>query len=158
MGISLEAGAPSDAAGALLRFGTNVLAILAAGGGVLWLMGYGRVARLTSERHRRVGTVIVTACLICIGVPLTVHSVNVAQNFRVESTAQEAATNWVAGTGYEFASVTITRRTVTVVIAGQGKVSDEEVLAAAIDAQDPGTEVVVDVVAATQLGGSTPTE
>jgi len=30
VGISLEAGAPSDAAGALLLFGTNVLAILAA--------------------------------------------------------------------------------------------------------------------------------
>ena len=157
VGISLEAGAPADAAGALLLFGTNVLAILAAGGGALWLMGYGRVARLTSERHRRVGTVVVVAGLVCIGLPLVAHSVTVATNFRVESAAQQAASNWVVGTGYDVASVTTKGDTVIVVIAGQGKVPDEQALAAAVDAQHPGIQVVVEVVTATQLGGSTST-
>ena len=154
VGISLEAGAPSDAAGALLLFGTNVLAILAAGGAVLWFMGYGRVARMSSDGHRRAGTVIIAVGLIAILVPLVAHSVNVASNFRVESDAQQAASTWVDGTGYQLASVTTKGDLVTVVITGQGKVPDEAALAAALDAHHPGTQVVVEVVNATQLGGS----
>ena len=152
VGISLEAGAPSDAAGALLLFGTNVLAILAAGGAVLWFMGYGRVARFTSLRHRRVGAVVVVAGLIAILLALVAHSVNVAQNYRVESDAQQAAAAWVAGTSYRLGSVATTGDVVSVVIAGQGKVPDEHTLAATLDAQRPGTSVVVEVI--TQLGVS----
>ena len=102
VGLTLESGAPSQAAGALLLFVTNVSAILAAGLGVMFAYRVHQRAAILPEgkvpglRRGRAIAVIVTS-LALIVVPLGVTSARIAAATVVERTVQEAADDWIDG-------------------------------------------------------------
>ena len=105
VGVTLANGEPSAAAGALLLFATNFLAILAAGGGTLALMGFGRVALAGVSPHarRRVAAVIVIASLVVL-IPLAATSARVIRDSLIARDVNTWAETslpdgvWLAGT------------------------------------------------------------
>ena len=103
VGLCAESGAYSEAAGALLLFGTNVAAILATG---LVVMAIYRVHRLvtpasTPERravNRRNAALVIVAFVILIGVPLTSSTIRIGRDTADEARIRSAA-NSLGGRG-----------------------------------------------------------
>ena len=90
VGLTAEAGAIGQAAGALLLFGTDVAAILTSG---IIVMAIYRVHRLVdpapiAERtdvNRRNAVLVIVALFVVIGIPLTVSSLSIGRNTARES-------------------------------------------------------------------------
>ncbi len=109
VGLTLEAGATGQAAGALLLFATNVAAILASG---LVVMAIYRVARhgaistAPGPRHRRSGAVaLVAASVVLVAVPLAVSSRAVARQSVEERDLGTAAQGWADEAGWRVLEV-----------------------------------------------------
>ncbi len=106
VGLCAESGAYSEAAGALLLFGTNVAAILATG---LVVMAIYRVHRLvtpasTPERravNRRNAALVVVAFVILIGVPLTSSTIRIGRDTADEARIRSAANTWADEVGWK---------------------------------------------------------
>ena len=76
VGISLQQGQLDAAAGALLLFITNYLAILLAGGVVLVILGLGKMAGTQEHgRVRRRGLALFVVGILLVTVPLTLSTV-----------------------------------------------------------------------------------
>ena len=117
VGLTLESGAPHQAAGALLLFISNVVAILGTG---MVVMALYRIARRpapggASQRrvNRRPAALIVVAMTVIIVVPLTLSSVNISENSSLESTVSSVAGRWADAVGWQLLGVTTTGDTVT---------------------------------------------
>jgi uncharacterized hydrophobic protein (TIGR00271 family) len=121
VGISLSAGERDAAAGALLLFVTNMLAILLAGGGVLALLGLPRAAtvELRGPARRNAYLAIAVAVLI-VAVPLALTGQALNQQLRAEQQAQQAVRAWLAGTDFTLRAVQVRGDTVQVTITGPG--------------------------------------
>lgn len=144
VGTCLSAGVPSDAFGALLLFGTNLVAILIAGGGVLAVMGYRGVAWARgSAAVRRRAAVAVGAATLVILVPLTAASVQVARESLLEAAVSEDADEWVAGTRLQVVDVDAQGSTVTVTVDGPAPLPSPEDLATLVWADDAGVGLEV---------------
>jgi uncharacterized hydrophobic protein (TIGR00271 family) len=119
VGVTLANGDPSAAAGAMLLFATNFLAILIAGGGVLTLMGYGRAA--LGDRHpaaRRRAVVVIAIATAAILIPLVGTAVRVGRDSALEASVDEDVTAALRGGTLELYSITTHNGTVEVVVAG----------------------------------------
>ena len=118
VGITLANHDATAAAGAMLLFLTNFLAILVAGGGLLAIMGYGRVAFAGHHRGRRTAAIVVAAATVVIAIPLGITAAGVAQDTKAEYEIRANAESVLGGTGVQLAGVDAHGPTVDVVLEG----------------------------------------
>lgn len=156
VGLTLEAGAAGEAAGALLLFGTNVAAIVVTG--TVVLLGY-RVRDAAREGGRRVGRlrgrtlVTVGALVALVAVPLAFGSYRV---YRAEVTVRDAtpvAEDWAEGAGWTVREVTVRDGVLRITAIGPLPAPEEADLRAALDRAGLGdTDAEVTLV----VGGDRP--
>ncbi|WP_143465982.1 DUF389 domain-containing protein [Leifsonia sp. NCR5] len=167
VGLTLESGSWSEAAGALLLFGANVAAILATG--VIILTGYrigsaARDARTTTgeslvkrgwgRRHRAILSIVVT--LLIIGVPLAITSARFTDQELLENSIRQAAQPWAQQNGWEITQLTATSTDAILTLTGEPPIPETSSLEDVLKAQgiDPAQFTVRFVPAYTvQLGG-----
>lgn len=108
VGLTLEAGRPDEALGALLLFLTNVSAILVTG--VITMAIYGML--LTSEsvpgrrrRWRRPSVVIVLALALVVAAPLAVTSIGLARVTTQQAEVSRVVNNWAESQGWSLISI-----------------------------------------------------
>ncbi|HRI97559.1 MAG TPA: DUF389 domain-containing protein [Nocardioides sp.] len=137
VGLTLESGAPDEALGALLLFGTNVAAIIVTGT-VLML-----VARLRTSAERagyatgRLGgrsLVVVGLSLVVVAVPLAAGSLSVINDQRVVSRAEPVAQAWADQEGWRVTDVFVRRGTLHIEALGSLPEADPDELRADLDA------------------------
>jgi uncharacterized hydrophobic protein (TIGR00271 family) len=113
VGLTLEAGAMGQAAGAGLLFVTNVTAILASGVVVMSLYRVHRIAQdvdraadpTASSHSRRRAAAVVAVLLVVVAVPLALTSATVARNSLTHTRVSTIADEWAAGTDWEVVSI-----------------------------------------------------
>ncbi|GAA4897199.1 hypothetical protein GCM10023203_59850 [Actinomycetospora straminea] len=136
VGATLESGAPDQAAGALLLFGTNVTAIVATGTAVL---GASRVRAVAMAAGRPVGrlrartVVVVGALLVAVAVPLGVGSYQTFRGQEVLTAAQPAVQGWARAQSWQVVDVTWSQGVLQVVAAGPPPPADVAALRRALD-------------------------
>ncbi|HEX9260369.1 MAG TPA: DUF389 domain-containing protein, partial [Acidimicrobiales bacterium] len=140
VGLTLEAGATSEAWGAMLLFLTNVAAILLTG---IIVMGIYKVhgrARVESGRpvNRRNFILLIIAVVIVIALPLAATSVSLTLDTRREATVASVARAWARPAGWTVIRVDRLDRNVTVVAIGPAPSPDPADLRTALD--DEGLE------------------
>ena len=144
VGVSLSVGDIGAAAGAFLLFGTNVLAILVAGGGLLAIMGYGAVARrVVSAAARKRAALVTGVALVLVGVPLAATAVRVAQDTILEQQAQTLTRSWLDGSSYEFLVATADGDQLLITIDGSGPLPSTDALEAEFTARYPNVRPVL---------------
>ncbi|WP_345763568.1 DUF389 domain-containing protein [Diaminobutyricibacter sp. McL0608] len=121
VGLTLESGAPAQAAGALLLFVTNVAAILATG--IVILAVYGArpaPGEVVSDRpiRRRNAVIAIAAMVVIVAVPLAIQSVRLAQQTARQSSIRTVAQSWAQSEGWELVSVTTANGTYLVRVTG----------------------------------------
>lgn len=121
VGLTLESGAPEQALGALLLFGTNVTAIIATGT-VVFMLYRVRAAAVTlgvDVGHLRARTVVVeVVALIVLAVPLAVGSAVVVQQEILVSRAAPVAEEWAAAQGWQIDDISLRHGTLRIVALG----------------------------------------
>lgn len=121
VGLTLESGAPGEAAGALLLFGTNVAAIIATATVVMLAAGVRRAAKeavIEVGQLRGRTLAVVVASLVAVSVPLAGGSISVAREQLVIAQARPVAETWTAEQGWELTDVLVRGRTIEVVALG----------------------------------------
>lgn len=138
VGLTLESGSTSEAAGALLLFTTNVAAILATGVIVMALHGVHRYGELTEpgrsgplRRGRAIAAV--AALIVLVGIPLSATSTVVAQRTLAEQRVASLAEEWAEAEGWDIIEVTTQPDAVVVRALGEGAEPDPAVLRAELD-------------------------
>lgn len=106
VGILLALGQPKLAAGSLLLFITNYVAILLTGALVFSLMGFRQAAtsRFDPRSRRRAVTVALTALLMIL-IPLSLTSYNLIVTTQISARAYALGQKWLEGSGYRLMSV-----------------------------------------------------
>ena len=118
VGLTLEAGAASEARGALLLFLVNVAAILVTGCLVLYAAGTHRVAEAaTSERDRRRSLWMLAGFVMCVAVPLAIGSARITQARSEEAELRSVAAAW-AGPAWSIVDVERAGTTPIVTVSG----------------------------------------
>ncbi len=147
VGLTLEAGEPGQALGALLLFGTNVTAIVATGV-LLFLLGGLRQARLASGQPlgqlKGSALAIVASTLALVAVPLAIGSAQVAREQRTLATAQPIVELWGRSHGYTPTDLSVRGGTLYVAALGTTTTPDISALRSALDhagLDDIGVEV-----------------
>jgi uncharacterized hydrophobic protein (TIGR00271 family) len=147
VGVSLSVGDLDAASGAFLLFATNFLAIVAAGGGLMALMGYGAVARRAVDADARRRAALVTGlALAAISVPLVATTIRVAQDSLLEREARTVVQRWLAGSAYRFVQATADRGEVVITVTGSGTLPTTADLGARVAALREGAHLVLIVV------------
>jgi uncharacterized hydrophobic protein (TIGR00271 family) len=129
IGLTLDAGQPGQAAGALLLFLTNVSAILAAG---LAVMGLYRVHRspvpaepaAMHHVNRRRAVLLVAAMIVIVAVPLAQTSIVGAQDNARQASVLSAADTWAEQVGWQVVQVTMQQGRVQALLTGPLPVPD----------------------------------
>ncbi|MFN8025773.1 MAG: DUF389 domain-containing protein [Acidimicrobiia bacterium] len=107
VGLTLEAGATSEALGALLLFGTNVAAILLSG--IVVMMIYRVAAQspevLGSRSRRRGAVVVIVTAVALVAIPLAITSKAVTRRALREQTVSDVATKWAKPSGWRVLEV-----------------------------------------------------
>lgn len=150
VGLTLEAGAPDEAFGALLLFITNVTAILATGIVVMWIYGVQEHAENepgTRSVNRGHAVLVIAAMVVLVAVPLAISSRAVSQRSFAENTIRDEADRWATAAGWEVVSVTTRADAVLVRAGGPAPAPDPQALRAATDAAGlTGTALQVELV------------
>jgi uncharacterized hydrophobic protein (TIGR00271 family) len=123
VGVTLHGRQYDWAAGAMLLFTTNFVAIFIAGVVVFALVGFVPF-RTFYEKRRNVRAVVAsvaTAALIIL-IPLTFSAQGILTSSNQDSMALEVTIEWVADTDLEAVSATVVDRTVTVEVEGTGEI------------------------------------
>lgn len=96
VGIMLEAGQTSDARGALLLYVTNLAAIILAGVVVFVVTGFVPPRRLaTTSARLGIATIIASAVVVAIAIPLFQASVDAAEDSDQRDEALSIVRNWL---------------------------------------------------------------
>lgn len=154
VGLTLESGAPDEAAGALLLFGTNVAAIIATGTGLLLAAGLRQAARAAQWPVGTLGgrsLVAVGGSLVLVAAPLAIGSARVVQQQLIIAEAEPVAEAWAADHGWKVTDVNVRQGELLVAAIGPPPSPEGEGLRAALD--DAGLEHV-DVDLTLVVGGS----
>jgi uncharacterized hydrophobic protein (TIGR00271 family) len=131
VGISLQKGQMDAAAGAMILFLTNYLAILLAGGLVLSIVGVGKAAWTQKDRQvRRRGLAIFVVGILLVTIPLTASTTQSIERAVQTRAATAELTAWVDETSYRAVSVNIVDNVVEATIEGSGEVKPVQELAA----------------------------
>jgi uncharacterized membrane protein len=130
VGIALQQGEFNAAAGAMLLFLTNYLAILLAGGVVFMIVGLGRAVTIEGGRKVRLrGLALFVAGILLVTVPLGVSTAQaVAYTIQNQKSAEEVSA-WLEGTSYNFIAINLNERTVVATIEGSGELPPAQALA-----------------------------
>jgi uncharacterized hydrophobic protein (TIGR00271 family) len=137
VGLTLESGAPGQAAGALLLFGTNVAAIVATGTAVM--LGF-RVRAAAARAGRHVGRlrgrtlVVIPLLVVLVTIPLCIGSYQVIHAERVISTARPVVEQWAEAQGWAVATVGFTQGQLQIEAIGPPPSPDAGQLRDALDA------------------------
>lgn len=121
VGLTLESGAPDQALGALLLFGTNVTAIIATGTVIFLAYGVRPAAVRAGVKVgalRRSTLVTVLGALLIVAVPLGIGSGVVVQQQLIVSKAQPIATAWAQTQGWQISDVSYRQGTLRIVALG----------------------------------------
>ncbi len=127
VGLTLESGAPDQAAGALLLFGTNVTAIVATGTAVL--LAY-RVRATAAAAGSMVGrlrartVIVVMTMVVAVAVPLGLGSYRAITDQAIVTTAQPVAERWARTRVWAVVDVTVRQGVLQIVAAGPGPGAD----------------------------------
>ena len=130
VGISLQQGQLGAAAGALLLFMTNFLAILLAGGIVLLIVGLGKAA--VSQEHARVrrrGLALFVVGILLITIPLTLSTYQAVIHTAENNNATSEVGQWLKGTSYRVVTVNVNDRVVIATVEGAGELKPTQQLA-----------------------------
>jgi uncharacterized hydrophobic protein (TIGR00271 family) len=130
VGIALEDGQLSPAFGAMLLFLTNCLAILLAGGVVLWAVGLGFAAADPEQaRLRRRGMIVFAVGILIVAIPLAATSYQAVERRLETISATETVEEWLDGTTYGVITVNVNGQDVTATVAGNGELKPVRELA-----------------------------
>jgi len=162
VGLTAEAGAYDEAAGALLLFGTNVAAILATG---IVVMALYRVHRLVvppadpDERavNRRNAVLMIGALFVIIGIPLTISTVKISRDTSIESDVRAATDVWAGDSEWMVLDVQHDHDGIVIRLAGPPPLPETDSLADALVAigVDP-ADVVVEYVPTASVALASP--
>jgi uncharacterized hydrophobic protein (TIGR00271 family) len=122
-GILFAFGEPRLAAGSLLLFATNYVAILLTGALVFAVMGFPRAALSPFDagaRRRAVAIALFAGLLIVV--PLSLTSYQLIVDNKIASRSYLLGKEWLAGSGYRLMSVNAesTDETITLLVVGDG--------------------------------------
>jgi uncharacterized hydrophobic protein (TIGR00271 family) len=157
VGLTLESGAPDEAAGALLLFATNVCAILATGLLVMSIYGVHRLHRSDAAAthtalNRRRSVIAIVVGLGVIAVPLALTSARIASTTSDESALDDVTTKWADDAGWELVSVATRPDGELVRVTGPEPAPDTDVLDRALkDAGLGHLAVHVDLIPSTSV-------
>ena len=154
VGLSLESGAPEQAVGALLLFGTNVGAIIAMGTLVFLAHGVRAAARASGADVGRLSPgvlVSVAVAVALVAVPLAVGSSVVVQQEVVLTRASPVATAWADAQGWQVSEISVRQGVLRIVALGPPPTIQESGLR---DALDRAGLADVDARVTLVLGGS----
>jgi uncharacterized hydrophobic protein (TIGR00271 family) len=130
VGISLQQGRLDAAAGAMLLFITNYLAILLAGGVVLVILGLGKMAIAQEHgRVRRRGLAIFVVGILLVTVPLTLSTVQAVTHTLANQKATDEVQQWLEGTSYQVVAVNVNDQVVIATVEGSGELNSIQQLA-----------------------------
>jgi uncharacterized membrane protein len=147
VGILLGSNRPDLAAGSLLLFVTNYLAILLTGSFVFGIMGYPSAAlEGKTPRIKHAAIAIVVVMVMIVAVPLGVTSFRVMTGHAAESGVAEQTKAWLEGSDYRFVSATTDHDSVNVIVAGQGRLPAQEALVSSLKGKTYGRAVNVQAV------------
>lgn len=93
VGITLELGARTDANNALLLYLTNLAAIVFAASGMLVLAGFRPRVRV-SRRALAARVLVTLAAVMCVAIPLTLHTRSTVEDTRLRRTVGDAVAAW----------------------------------------------------------------
>ncbi len=106
VGLTLESGAPRQALGALLLFGTNVAAILASGIVVMALYHTARAAGPTARPVLRLSSIgLIVLLLAAVIVPLKLDTDRIDQTLVRQTDVQAVADHWASTAGWTVTGV-----------------------------------------------------
>jgi uncharacterized hydrophobic protein (TIGR00271 family) len=130
VGISLQQGQLDAAAGALLLFLTNYLAILLAGGVVLVILGLGKLEVAQKfGRVRRRGLTLFVVGMLLVTIPLTLSTVQAVTHTMTNQNATAEVQQWLEGTSYQVVTVNVYDRIVIATVEGRGELKPTQQLA-----------------------------
>lgn len=152
VGLTAEAGAMGQAAGALLLFGANVAAILTTG---IVVMALYRVHRLVDPSplgqrevvNRRNAVLVIVVLFLVIAVPLTVSTIAIGRDTAREARVRTATSAWGDEVGWELIDVKTEDAKVTVRLIGREPLPDTTGLSQRLRAEgvDP-AEVIAEFI------------
>lgn len=132
-GILFALGKPGLAAGSLLLFGTNYVAILLTGALVFVVMGFPKAALSPFDAAaRRRAVAIALAAGLLIVVPLSLTSYHLVVANKIATRSYDLGQQWLEGSAYRLMSVNAeaTDGTVTFLVLGDGELPSLETLEA----------------------------
>jgi uncharacterized hydrophobic protein (TIGR00271 family) len=137
VGLLLEVGRFSDAAQALLLFGTNVAAIVLTGTVLLGAYrvreasrGAGHVATAFGKRT----FAVIVSLVVVVAVPLAIGTFNVVRDQALTARAKPVAQSWAARAGWQVTTVEVVNGTVTITALGPPPSIDVDQLRKELDA------------------------
>ena len=121
VGISLQQAQWQAAAGSMLLFLTNYLAILLAGGVTLGILGLGKLQFAPgNDRVRRRGLILFVAGILLVTIPLTISTVQAVNRTLANRNATTVVEQWLDGTAYQVVTVSVSDKIVFATIEGSG--------------------------------------
>jgi uncharacterized hydrophobic protein (TIGR00271 family) len=130
VGIALQDGQVGPALGAMLLFLTNCLAILLAGGVVLWAVGLGSIAANPEQaRLRQRGLIVFAVGILIVTIPLALTSYQAVERRMESISATETVEAWLDGSSYDVITVNVNDQNVTATVAGSGELKPVRELA-----------------------------
>ncbi|QXT62476.1 TIGR00341 family protein [Tessaracoccus palaemonis] len=154
VGLTLESGAPEQAVGALLLFGTNVTAIIATGTIVFLAYGVRTTAHdagIPLGKLRASTVAVVIGALIALCIPLGVGSAVVIRQELIASRAAPVAREWAEAQGWQIQDVSVRQGVLRIVALGPPPTIQESGLRDRLDQAGLGS---VDATVTLVLGGS----
>jgi uncharacterized hydrophobic protein (TIGR00271 family) len=138
VGLTAEAGEFGQAAGALLLFGTNVGAILFTGIVVMAVHGVHRMVVPSADPQRRAvnrrnAVLLIVALFVLIGIPLTISTVKISRDTRIEGDVRTAATAWAEPRGWSLLGVQSDNDGVVIRLAGPPPLPETQDLAESLE-------------------------
>ena len=136
VGLTVESGAPDEALGALLRFGTNVTAIIATG--IIVLLAY-RIRAVAAAGGLPVGRlsgrtlVVIAGLVVLVAVPLTIGSARIIQQEATLASARPAVQAWARDQSLTVATIDVVQGELRVAVVGARPPSDDGALRALLD-------------------------
>ncbi len=137
VGIAAQRGRWDQAAGTLLLFSTNVVAILLVGGVVFVLTGVAPLRRArTGQRRVMVGLVAALVVGVLVVLALVVNGRQIAADALAENDVRRSVAQWLGpDTEFSLVSLQVQPDTAVVVLAGPGAPPPADDLARRIDSE-----------------------
>jgi uncharacterized hydrophobic protein (TIGR00271 family) len=130
VGISIEQGQMAAAQGAMLLFLTNYLAILLAGGVVFFVTGLAKTIGAQGDvKIRRRGLALFILGVVIVSIPLSLTSYEAVSRSLDTQAATQEANEWLEGTNYQVASLSLNDKSVIMTVEGSGDLNPVQVLA-----------------------------